>query len=125
MDARSTTLARTCLEAAETGAMTFPQIIAALSEDGFESYVIDYRRATATYYRPDGDSRTVRDLERDSMVALAFQGSGGLLGVVGKPGMFVAIEGKGELIRCHARVLPGELTQRVVDAQGRLDVPLC
>lgn len=36
--------------------MTFPQIVAALSEGGFESYVIDYRRATATYYRPDGDS---------------------------------------------------------------------
>lgn len=56
MDARSTTLARTCLEAAETGALTFPEIVAALGEGGFEGYFIDYRRSTATYHRPDGDS---------------------------------------------------------------------
>jgi general stress protein 26 len=36
-------------------------------------------------------------------VALAYQGSGGLLGVVGKPGIFIAIEGKGELIRDKAQ----------------------
>ena len=52
-----------------------------------------------SYFFADGDSRTVRDLERDPTVALAFQGSGGLLGVVGKPGIFIAVEGKGELIR--------------------------
>lgn len=51
------------------------------------------------YFFSDGDSRTVRDLERDPTVALAYQGSGGLMGVVGKPGIFIAIEGKGELIR--------------------------
>lgn len=51
------------------------------------------------YFFADGDSRTVKDLERDPAVALAFQGSGGLLGVVGKPGIFIAIEGQGELIR--------------------------
>ena len=54
------------------------------------------------YFFSDGDSRTVRDLERDATVALAFQGSGGLMGVVGKPGIFIAIEGKGELIRDKA-----------------------
>ena len=36
--------------------MTFPQIVGKLIDDGFESYTVDYRRATATYYRPDGDS---------------------------------------------------------------------
>ena len=56
-----------------------------------------------SYFFSDGDSRTVRDLERDPRVSLAFQGSGGLMGVVGKPGIFIAIEGQGELIRDKAR----------------------
>lgn len=56
MDNHSIALARTCLDAAETGAMTFPQIVGALMADGFESYAVDFRRAAATYYRPDGDS---------------------------------------------------------------------
>lgn len=51
------------------------------------------------YFFSDGNSRTVRDLERNPTVALAFQGSAGVMGVVGKPGIFIAIEGKGELIR--------------------------
>lgn len=36
--------------------MTFPQIVGTLREAGFESYAIDFRRATATYYLPDGAS---------------------------------------------------------------------
>ena len=48
--------ARACLEASETGRMTFPQIVGALIDAGFESYVVDFRRATATYYLPDGES---------------------------------------------------------------------
>lgn len=52
-----------------------------------------------SYFFTDGDSRTARDLEKDPTVALAYQGGGGLMGMVGKPGIFIAIEGKGELIR--------------------------
>ncbi len=48
--------ARSCLEASETGSMAFPQIVGALMAAGFESYAIDFRRATATYYLPDGDN---------------------------------------------------------------------
>jgi len=48
-------IARTCLEAADTGTMSFPQIVATLMQEGFDGYLIDFRRATATYYRPDGD----------------------------------------------------------------------
>jgi general stress protein 26 len=51
------------------------------------------------YFFSDGDSRTVRDLEANPNVGLSFQGSAGVMGVVGKPGMFIALEGKGELIR--------------------------
>ncbi len=36
--------------------MTFPKIVGMLMEAGFESYAIDFRRATATYYLPDGES---------------------------------------------------------------------
>ena len=51
------------------------------------------------YFFSDGDSRTVRDLERNPTVGLSFQGSAGVMGMVGKPGMFIAVEGKGQLTR--------------------------
>ena len=51
------------------------------------------------FFFSDGSSRTVSDLEKNPTASLTFQGSGGLMGVVGKPGIFIAIEGKGELIR--------------------------
>lgn len=46
--------ARACLEAAEHDNMAFPAIVGPLIEAGFESYLIDFRRASATYYLPDG-----------------------------------------------------------------------
>jgi hypothetical protein len=39
----------------EDRALTFPQIVGTLLEAGFESYAIDFRRATATCYLADGD----------------------------------------------------------------------
>lgn len=48
--------ARACLEAAEQDSMAFPAIVGRLIEAGFESYLIDFRRASATYYLPDGDA---------------------------------------------------------------------
>lgn len=47
--------ARACLDAAENGTMAFPQIVERLMQAGFESYAIDFRRAAASYYLPDGD----------------------------------------------------------------------
>ena len=35
--------------------MTFPQIVGALIEAGFDGYTVDLRRASATYYRPNGE----------------------------------------------------------------------
>ncbi|WP_024276702.1 DUF1398 family protein [Xanthobacter sp. 126] len=49
-------VARACLAAAEGDTMIFPKIVGALIAAGFESYAVDLRRATATYYLPDGDS---------------------------------------------------------------------
>lgn len=56
MDAQLTQIAETCLHATEADSMTFPQIVGTLMQAGFESYAVDFRRGTATYYLPDGDS---------------------------------------------------------------------
>ena len=47
-----------------------------------------------------GDAHSVGEIERDPQVALTYQGKGGFLG---KPGIFIAIEGAGELIRDKAQ----------------------
>ncbi len=49
-------VARICLEGAESGAVTFPQIVGTLIEAGFDGYAVDLRRATAIYYRADGEA---------------------------------------------------------------------
>lgn len=59
MDDRLTQLATDSLHDAEHGTRSFPQIVQALMEAGFESYAMDFRRGTATYYLPDGDSVVV------------------------------------------------------------------
>jgi uncharacterized protein YbcV (DUF1398 family) len=56
MNAQQATLVRKCLEGAEQDSMTFPEIVAALMDGGFEGYMVDYRRATASYYLPSGES---------------------------------------------------------------------
>jgi uncharacterized protein YbcV (DUF1398 family) len=56
MNDRHKAIALACLQAAESDTMTFPQIVGKLIDAGFEGYTIDYRRATATYYLPDGES---------------------------------------------------------------------
>jgi len=56
MDTRLADTARVCLAGAEHDTMTFPQIVGALMAAGFENYSVDFRRACAVYYRPDGDS---------------------------------------------------------------------
>lgn len=56
MNDHLTKIAQTCLDAAENNTMTFPRIVGTLMQAGFESYVVDFRRSTATYFLPDGDS---------------------------------------------------------------------
>lgn len=56
MNNQQKTIAQACLDGAEGNTMNFPQIVGTLMEAGFEGYAIDYRRATATYYLPDGKS---------------------------------------------------------------------
>jgi uncharacterized protein YbcV (DUF1398 family) len=72
MDSRLTKVAETCLEGAESGAMTFPQIVGTLMKEGFEGYAIDFRRATATYYLSDGDSVELPTHRAETPIAAAF-----------------------------------------------------
>jgi uncharacterized protein YbcV (DUF1398 family) len=72
MDDQKKAVAKTCLDGAEGNTMTFPQIVGALMAAGFESYEIDFRRATATYYLPDGDSVELVTHNIDTPVAPSF-----------------------------------------------------
>ena len=72
MDIHLKEIAQTCLEAAEGGTMTFPEIVETLINKGFESYAIDFRRASATYYLPDGDSVVVPTKHGNTLIAGAF-----------------------------------------------------
>jgi uncharacterized protein YbcV (DUF1398 family) len=65
-------IARACLEGSEGAAMTFPEIVGTLMEAGFESYAIDFRRATATYYLVDGESVELPTRRVDAAVAPTF-----------------------------------------------------
>ena len=68
-------IARDCLEAAETGTMTFPRIVGALIDAGIESYRIDFRRALATYYQADGTAFELTAPFAPFAVAEAFDGA--------------------------------------------------
>ena len=71
MDAPRITIAEKCLKGAENGEVNFPQIVAILGEAGFDGYLIDYRRNTATYYLSDGDSVVLdMDMEGSSVAAV-------------------------------------------------------
>lgn len=56
MNAQQEATARECLTGSEENRMTFPEILHALGEAGFEGYTVDLRRATAAYFLPDGTS---------------------------------------------------------------------
>jgi uncharacterized protein YbcV (DUF1398 family) len=75
MDDRRQSVARACLKGAESNTMTFPQIVGTLMQDGFEGYAIDFRRATATYYLPDGDSVELPAHKIEVPVASTFDAS--------------------------------------------------
>lgn len=48
-------IAQSCMNGAESGSMTFPQIVQVLIESGFDGYLVDFRQGTITYYLPEGD----------------------------------------------------------------------
>ncbi|WP_428029641.1 DUF1398 domain-containing protein [Ancylobacter sp.] len=72
MDPHLAAVAAACLKAAEEDTMPFPHIVGTLMQAGFESYAVDFRRATATYFLPDGESLEVPMHALDTPVAPAF-----------------------------------------------------
>ena len=48
------------------------------------------------------DTRMARDVARDPSIGLTYQGKAGLLGVLGKPGLFVHVEGEARLVKDKA-----------------------
>jgi uncharacterized protein YbcV (DUF1398 family) len=72
MDAERISIAETCLNAAHSGSLSFPDIVGKLIGAGFEGYTVDYRRNSQTYYLPDGDSVTMDMQPSASSVAAAF-----------------------------------------------------
>ena len=57
---------------------------------------------TSRFFTCD-DTRMVDDIIRDASVGLTYQGKAGLLGAVGKPGLFVHVEGEAKVIKDKAR----------------------
>ena len=45
------------------------------------------------------DRLMVRDIEKDPNVGVTYMGSPGLMGIVGKPGIFIHVEGRALLVR--------------------------
>jgi uncharacterized protein YbcV (DUF1398 family) len=72
MDDNKKSVAKACLDGAEANTVTFPQIVGTLMQDGFESYAIDFRRAVATYYLPDGDTIELPTHKVDVPIAASF-----------------------------------------------------
>ncbi len=59
MNASLVDLARACIHGSHAGTMSFPAIVGALMEAGFEAYHVDFRAGNATYYLPSGESVTL------------------------------------------------------------------
>ena len=76
MDPHRIALAETCLNAAHEGSISFPDIVGALTEAGFDGYIVDYRRDTTTYFLPDGDSHVLPNHPSGGMVAAVFDRAG-------------------------------------------------
>ncbi|WP_068071800.1 pyridoxamine 5'-phosphate oxidase family protein [Novosphingobium lentum] len=49
------------------------------------------------------DRQMIRDIETDPNVGVSYVGKAGLLGIVGKPGMFIHVEGVASLVRDASR----------------------
>ena len=56
MNDRLTKIAAACLGGAETGGLTFPEIVGTLMSEGFDGYQADLRAGEIAYYLPDGDN---------------------------------------------------------------------
>lgn len=72
MDTRQRAIARQCLEGAENGTMTFPQVVGALLAADFGGYFVDLRLSRAIYYQPSGEGPELATHRSAAAVAAEF-----------------------------------------------------
>lgn len=72
MDAKLKTIAELCFNASRDGTMSFPEIVQSLMEAGFESYTVDLRQGSATYFRSSGESVEMRASSLSGDIAAVF-----------------------------------------------------
>jgi uncharacterized protein YbcV (DUF1398 family) len=72
VDSKNQEIARQCLDGAESGTMTFPQIVGTLIGAGFDGYLVDFRRGLAAYYLRDGEDLELPTHLSDVAVAAEF-----------------------------------------------------
>lgn len=65
-----------CTQGSDRGTMTFPQVLALLSETGVERYYADLVRHEKTYYRHDGASCVVPAGSIDAIPSPGFDAGG-------------------------------------------------
>jgi uncharacterized protein YbcV (DUF1398 family) len=75
MDERLAATAQGTLEASYEGTLDFPTIARTLIEAGFEGYTVDYRRGTATYFLPGGDSVELTMPRTEGSITAEFRAS--------------------------------------------------
>lgn len=75
MNTAQTETAERCMRAAHDGTMSFPAIIGALVEAGFEGYHVDYRDGSVTYHLPSGEGVDVAADDIAGPVAADFDAS--------------------------------------------------
>lgn len=66
-------LATACMKGAENGSMSFPEIIGALMQAGFDGYAVDFRRGMATYYPPEAAPLDIAMHRLDAAIAPHFE----------------------------------------------------
>ncbi len=66
------TVAEACTRGSDRGTLTFPQVLADLSEVGVERYLADLTRGQKTYYRTSGESCVVAGDPLGQNAALGF-----------------------------------------------------
>jgi len=126
-------VAQSCLSGAESGSMTFPQIVQTLVAAGFDGYLVDFRQGSITYYLPDGepiqlnaahvahpvdtqfDANRIGRAIRDAQQLVAGYTYGGFCKTItdaGCAGYFVSFPGKrvlyfGRTAEVHTELFPG------------------
>ncbi|OJW68779.1 MAG: DUF1398 domain-containing protein [Sphingomonadales bacterium 63-6] len=64
--------AQNCMQAAHSGALSFPEIVGTLMQAGFEGYTVDFRCGEVTYYHSSGAIARFADALGEGKVAENF-----------------------------------------------------